>query len=130
MAALQGGAGARLPVTPAECAIACTAAPGCDMFTYNAVQQGCFLKAGQCPLRNDCQVGLSWQQPIPLTWLLPWPGRHLDGLSLHGSARHLRSVPCPTHAVQPPELTCWSVSDTGKNLTTPCGTWWEGRAAP
>ncbi|KAL4425642.1 hypothetical protein ABPG75_009658 [Micractinium tetrahymenae] len=76
--AFAGGAGARLPVTLAECAIACTGAPGCDMFTFNPVQQGCFLKADQCPLRNDCQ---------------------------------------------PPSLTCWSVSDTGKNITTPCGTW-------
>ncbi|KAL4437982.1 hypothetical protein ABPG77_004203 [Micractinium sp. CCAP 211/92] len=76
--AFAGGAGARLPVSLAECAVACIGAPGCDMFTYNPAQQGCFLKSGQCPLRNDCQ---------------------------------------------PPPLTCWSVSDTGKNITTPCGTW-------
>ena len=54
---LQGGVGARVPVTLDECAVACRGAPNCDAFTYNAAQQGCFLKTAQCPLRNNCQVG-------------------------------------------------------------------------
>ncbi|PRW59651.1 nitrilase 2 isoform A [Chlorella sorokiniana] len=53
--AFKGGFGSRVPVTLEQCALACQGAPGCDMFTYNAVQQGCFLKTGQCPLRNNCQ---------------------------------------------------------------------------
>lgn len=53
----QGGFGSRVPVSLEQCALACKGAPGCDMFTYNQVQQGCFLKTGQCPLRNNCQVG-------------------------------------------------------------------------
>lgn len=84
--ALQGGAGARLPVTLAQCAVACTGAPGCDMFTYNPVQQGCFLKSGQCPLRNDCQVelGLRTEQARPPSQahrqLLTRQLLHLDAL--------------------------------------------------
>lgn len=53
--AFAGGFGARLPVTEAQCAVACQAADGCEAFTYNPAQQGCFLKAQQCPLKNDCQ---------------------------------------------------------------------------
>ena len=53
----QGGFGSRVPISLEQCALACQGAPGCDMFTFNAVQQGCFLKTGQCPLRNNCQVG-------------------------------------------------------------------------
>ena len=56
---LQGGVGARTPISLAQCAVACQGAKGCEAFTYNSVQQGCFLKAGQCPLRNNCQVGRS-----------------------------------------------------------------------
>ena len=64
---MQGGFGSRVPVTLGECALACQGAPGCDAFTYNAVQQGCFLKTAQCPLRNNCQAsgecaGHGWQQ--------------------------------------------------------------------
>eukprot|EP00887_Chlorella_sp_A99_P006508 scaffold3.g6508.t1 len=33
----------------------CLAAPGCEAFTVNEVQHGCFLKAKQCPLNNNCQ---------------------------------------------------------------------------
>jgi hypothetical protein len=55
---LQGGVGARTPVSLAQCAVACQGAKGCEAFIYNTVQQGCFLKTGQCPLRNNCQVRL------------------------------------------------------------------------
>lgn len=46
-----------MPVALGQCAIACQAAAGCDSFTYNPVQQGCFLKTAQCPNKNNCQVG-------------------------------------------------------------------------
>ena len=52
----QGGFGARKPVSLEQCALACQAAQGCDSFTFNPTQRGCFLKNRQCPLRNDCQV--------------------------------------------------------------------------
>lgn len=42
----QGGVGSRTPVSVAQCALACKAAPGCEMFTYNSVLQLCFLKVG------------------------------------------------------------------------------------
>lgn len=42
----QGGVGSRTPVSVAQCALACKAAPGCEMFTYNSVLQQCFLKVG------------------------------------------------------------------------------------
>ena len=31
------------------------------------------------------------------------------------------AAPCALR--QPPQLTCTSVSDTGKNISVPCGTW-------
>lgn len=40
----QGGFGSRSPMSTGECAAACLAAPGCEAFTVNEVQHGCFLK--------------------------------------------------------------------------------------
>jgi hypothetical protein len=48
-------------VSVGQCAVACKAAPGCEMFTFNSVLQNCFLKAKQCPLRNNCQARLAWR---------------------------------------------------------------------
>ena len=31
-------------MTTPQCALACLAAPGCEGFTINAVQKGCYLK--------------------------------------------------------------------------------------
>jgi mannan endo-1,4-beta-mannosidase len=50
-----GALGARGKVTAAQCAAACLAAEGCTSFTYNDVQEGCFLKTGQCAERNSCK---------------------------------------------------------------------------
>ena len=51
----EGRLGARGKVSAAECAAACKAAEGCTSFTYNDVQEGCYLKTGQCAERNDCK---------------------------------------------------------------------------
>lgn len=132
--ALQGGAGARLPVSLTQCAVACTGAPGCDMFTYNGAQQGCFLKSGQCPLRNDCQVGAPRGSRIGDATagyerhaLASGPAAPVASggwmFCLHCFLLLTQARLLPDVLAQPPPLTCWSVSDTGKNITTPCGTW-------
>lgn len=128
---LQGGVGARTPISLAQCAVACQGAKGCEAFTYNTVQRGCFLKTGQCPLRNNCQVRLggsaamapaaaaspSCLPPLPY---LPSPPAGLP-VYLPRARKPVLSSPCTP--VQPPDLTCTSTSDTGKTLSTPCGTW-------
>jgi hypothetical protein len=51
----RGGLGARAPVTAGQCAAACLAVKECQGFTHNPVGGGCFLKRGQCPLKNGCK---------------------------------------------------------------------------
>jgi mannan endo-1,4-beta-mannosidase len=45
----KGGIGSRVSVTPEQCMIACSTAPGCDSFSYNPSQRRCFLKSGAMP---------------------------------------------------------------------------------
>jgi mannan endo-1,4-beta-mannosidase len=45
----KGGVGSRVHVTPEQCMIACSTAPGCDSFSYNPSQRRCFLKSGAMP---------------------------------------------------------------------------------
>lgn len=132
---LQGGFGSRVPVSLQQCALACQGAPGCDMFTYNSVQQGCFLKTGQCPLRNNCQVR---GQPRELSRLhrrraglllllvsdLPASG----GLHVAPSMRvppeqASRGCASGIFCPQDPELICSSVNDLGQTIQVSCGTW-------
>lgn len=55
---LQGGFGSLIAVGVEGCQIACEAAVGCDSFSYNAIQQQCFLKNGgsktTCPVSLPC----------------------------------------------------------------------------
>lgn len=66
---MQGIYGNRGPVTVSQCAIACTAAAGCEAFTYNQVQNQCFLKAQQCP-KNNKYVDVVFYAP-PLFFFSP-----------------------------------------------------------
>ena len=50
-----GALGSRGPVSAAQCAAACKVAQGCTSFTYNDVQEGCYLKTDQCAERNSCK---------------------------------------------------------------------------
>ena len=50
----QGGFGSLVAVSILGCEIACEAAVGCDAFSYNAVQQQCFLKNGAS--KTTCPV--------------------------------------------------------------------------
>ena len=54
---LQGGFGSLVAVSVLGCEIACEAATGCDSFSFNAVQQQCFLKNGGS--KTTCPVSIS-----------------------------------------------------------------------
>ncbi len=142
---LQGGFGSRVPFSLQQCALACQGARGCDMFTYNSVQQGCFLKTGQCPMRNNCQVR---GQPRELSRLhrrraglllllvsdLPASG----GLHVAPSMRvppEQASRGCASGIICPqdPELICSSVNDLSQTIRVSCGTWstwWRQASLP
>jgi hypothetical protein len=89
---------------------------------------------------------LPQDRPVPAAQQLPGPARDAYGCCGFGFSALPASLPCcpccraaclpvclptsrdpllssPGPPMQPPDLTCTSTSDTGKTLSTPCGTW-------
>lgn len=114
---MQGVYGNRGPVTVSQCAIACLAASGCEAFTYNQVQNQCFLKAKQCPKDNKYVFYLRFKW-----WFLAVAINNIKAIVTN--IIFFTLLDCFLHcSCQAPALICHSINDQGKDVEVSCGTW-------